>query len=254
MCSFDAGVSYSTINTARSGLAHLFRYSNFATIFSDNLLINCMKGLSKQRPAQRKYVGFWNPSILLNFLKTVDVESFATLSYKCATLLKLCSMQRSHTLTLIDIENIKFTDDSVLIVIFEDLKVRNMRRPSFTLYFKRYFDQDICIVHCLQLLLRKTPSVSRLFVSIRTPFVPVSADTISRWVKLMMKNSGIDTEVFSAHSTRGASSSAAVRSIDIHTVLKTADWSSDSTFNKFYCKPIIEGEAMTLFTEILKKK
>jgi len=47
--------------------------------------------------------------------------------------------------------------------------------------------------------------------------------------------SGIDVTTFPAHSTRGASSSAAADyGITIGDILKAADWSTESVFRKFY--------------------
>ena len=54
-----------------------------------------------------------------------------------------------------------------------------------------------------------------------------------------MTKAGIDTNVFKAHSTRAAASSAASRTVDITHVLCTADWRSEKTFAKFYHKPIV---------------
>ena len=49
---------------------------------------------------------------------------------------------------------------------------------------------------------------------------------------------GIDTSVFSAHSLRGASSSAAANlGIKTNDVLKAADWNSESVFQRGYYKP-----------------
>ena len=50
--------------------------------------------------------------------------------------------------------------------------------------------------------------------------------------------SGIDIGIFTAHSTRGASSSAAADSgITTSDILKAADWSTESVFRKFYYRP-----------------
>ena len=47
--------------------------------------------------------------------------------------------------------------------------------------------------------------------------------------------SGIDISTFTAHSTRGASTSATADSgITTSDILKAADWSIDSVFRKFY--------------------
>ena len=56
----------------------------------------------------------------------------------------------------------------------------------------------------------------------------VTSSTIARWLKLLLEAAGIDTFVFSVHSVRGASSSAAANlGITTSDILKAADWSSD---------------------------
>ena len=48
-----------------------------------------------------------------------------------------------------------------------------------------------------------------------------------------LTSAGIDTSVFSAHSTRGASTSAAsLAGVPTQQILSTADWSTDNV--KFY--------------------
>ncbi|GFN74730.1 eukaryotic translation initiation factor 5b-like, partial [Plakobranchus ocellatus] len=65
----------------------------------------------------------------------------------------------------------------------------------------------------------------------------VTKDTLARLIKSMLNKAGIDTNVYKAHSTRAAASSAAARSIDIAQVPNTAGWSREQTFAKFYNKP-----------------
>ena len=63
----------------------------------------------------------------------------------------------------------------------------------------------------------------------------VSSSTVARWLKLLLEASGIDISMFSTHSVRGASSSAAASAgISISDILKAAGWSSESTFQWFY--------------------
>ena len=62
--------------------------------------------------------------------------------------------------------------------------------------------------------------------------------TIARWLKEVLKLSGFDTNIFTAHSTRSASSSAAADSgVTTSNILKAADWRSESVFKKFYYRP-----------------
>jgi len=49
--------------------------------------------------------------------------------------------------------------------------------------------------------------------------------------------SGIEVTLFTAHSTRGASSSAADSGITTTDILKAVDWSTESVFRKFYYRP-----------------
>lgn len=53
-----------------------------------------------------------------------------------------------------------------------------------------------------------------------------------------MQEAGIDTSRFKAHSVRGASTTAAMENgVALTEVLRTADWSSDTTFRRFYYRP-----------------
>ena len=71
----------------------------------------------------------------------------------------------------------------------------------------------ICVVKTLSHYLERTQSFreqeTKLFLTYQKPHRAVSASTISRWIKSMLKRAGVDTSKFGAHSTRAASSSAA---------------------------------------------
>ena len=67
----------------------------------------------------------------------------------------------------------------------------------------------------------------------------VTSSTIARWLKTTLEQAGIDTAIFKAHSTRGASTSAAaLRGVTTSDIILAADWSSDSVFRRFYYKPV----------------
>ena len=65
-------------------------------------------------------------------------------------------------------------------------------------------------------------------------------DTVSRWIKNVLEKAGVNTKVFSAHSTRAAAAASAARSnnVPINTIMEAAGWSRESTFKKFYDKPV----------------
>ena len=56
----------------------------------------------------------------------------------------------------------------------------------------------------------------------------------------MLAEAGVGTSIFKAHSVLGASTSAAANaSVPIEEILKMADWSTASTFQKFYYRPVV---------------
>ena len=82
--------------------------------------------------------------------------------------------------------------------------------------------------------------VSRLFISYVRPHKPVTTDTLARWIKSVLRSSGIDTSVFKAHSVRSASSSHAyARGVPIADILRTADWTNEKTFRKYYLRSCV---------------
>ena len=97
----------------------------------------------------------------------------------------------------------------------------------------------MCPVSTLKEYENRTKSLrggeTKLLVAIIKPHKAVSSSTVARWLKSLLEASGVDVSIFSAHSVRGASSSAAA-SVGISTsdILKAAGWSSESTFQRFY--------------------
>ena len=64
-------------------------------------------------------------------------------------------------------------------------------------------------------------------------------DTIARWVKFVLTNGGVDMSIFTPHSIRSASTSTAMKAkVPLDTTLKTAGWTKDSTFRKYYNKDV----------------
>ena len=76
-------------------------------------------------------------------------------------------------------------------------------------------DQDICPHKTLEEYLAKTKSMTennnsgRVFIYFIKPYRPVSKTTVAQWIKTTLDNAGTDVGIFSAHSTRAASTSSA---------------------------------------------
>ena len=67
------------------------------------------------------------------------------------------------------------------------------------------------------------------------PYKRVGKQTSSRWLKRVMFEAGIDTEIFKSQSTQSASvSKAKAKFVPADSILKVAGWSSNHCFKKFY--------------------
>lgn len=103
----------------------------------------------------------------------------------------------------------------------------------------------MCVVRCLKAYEEMTeevrpPGEQQLLMALRNPFKAVSSPTIARWARWVMQEAGTDLRIFGAHSARGAISSKAFGlGAHLEDILNAADWSSDSTFKRFYFKPVL---------------
>lgn len=69
-----------------------------------------------------------------------------------------------------------------------------------------------------------------------------------------MHKSGIDTKIFTAHSTRHAATSAAAsRGVDLKTIKSTANWSEKSeVFQRFYNRQIVNKKDYSFARSVIR--
>ena len=68
-------------------------------------------------------------------------------------------------------------------------------------------------------------------MAIKKPHKPVASCTIARWLKITLGLAGIDVSIFSGHSVRGASTSAAAGAgVTMTDIMQAADWNTELVF------------------------
>ena len=98
-------------------------------------------------------------------------------------------------------------------------------------------------------------SRSRLFLSCIGQHTPVSSCSIARWLKNLMAEAGIDISIFKAHSIRGAScSTAAGAGVTTKDILDAADWSSEGTFQRYYCRELKRDDRTSFGSAVLSSQ
>lgn len=236
---------YGTLNTYRSAISLLSTWD----IGRDPTIRRFCRGVSVIKPQRPKYDQTWDPSIVLEFYSSREESSelkLGDLSKKLALLLLLVTAQRVQTLSKIKTANITFQDNLAVIKIPDRIKTTAVGNTQPNLIIPAFIENNkICPVKTLQVYLNKTGELrshtnENLFITFKKPYRVATSQTISRWVKQAMMESGLDIKQFSAHSTRHASTSAAFRKgIDVETIRKTAGWANKSeTFARFYNRPI----------------
>ena len=253
---FDKGLQYRTINTYRSAISMTHLPLDDSLIGSHPLVSRFMKGVFQSRPLCPRYLATWDVSVVLSHLRSLSPKedlSFKDITFKLTMLMALVGATRADTLHKLDLQFRVFKHDGVSFTIPQLTKTSNPKKPSLKLFFPAFpQDRRLCPVTYLKhyegLTKEFRPEMSGnkpnpLFLSILSPHKPITSSTLSRWIKCILKDSGIDTSTFKGHSTRSAATSAARnKSVSVMDIMKVADWSNSNTFTKFYYKPIQSSE------------
>ena len=213
------------------------------------MVTRLMQGIFNTRPSKPRYNSVWDVEVVLNHIKNMPQCSelrLAELSAKLAMLLALTNADRASDLHLLDLNFKQVLSHGVRFQIAGLSKTRRSGPPREVTYIAFKECEVICPVATLEAYERRTADLRRpdqetnpLFIACVKPHKPVTSSTISRWIRNIMKSSGIDVSIFKSHSTRAASTSAAVNiGVSVKDIMKTANWTSESTFKKFYLKPI----------------
>ena len=133
---------------------------------------------------------------------------------KPAALLKILAGRRIHTLHM---PNVVHMDQSLDKVIFHGLrKCSKPTRPNQPVVYRAYVEVELlCSVKCIYAYLVQrseivTQDFTEFFTTFGKPHHPVSKDSLARWLKEVMGNADLDTEIFKPHSTRIASKQCSI--------------------------------------------
>ena len=196
---YEKGFTYSAINTARSALSSFVLLDDGSSVGQNPLVSRLLKGVFQSRAPTPKYTEVWDVQIVLSYLKTlhpVDSLSLKDLSFKFLMLLLLVSGQRGQTIHMLDINDMIVTENGFTFVIVNHLK---QSRPGYHnphLKLVPFEDPSLCVVTTCKEYLKRTKSLrgnqSKLFISYVKPFKEVSRDTLTRWVRQVMAQAGLD--------------------------------------------------------------
>ena len=250
---FNRGLSASAIGTYRSALSAYLPKVEGRPVGELAIVSKLVKGIKNARPSLPRYATTWDTDIVINYLKSCEITSLKRLTLKLTMLLALVTAQRAQTLNKLNLKEMEEKEEKLTFRITESLKTRG---PGCLIELKRFPDEDLCVVHCLQLYIEMTKCLREtdyLLVSWNKPHKQVHVDTIRQWLIEIMTLAGIDTKTYKAHSTRAAATSKAkAKNVPIKEIMEAAMWNSASTFARFYDKRIEERSEGTFQRAILE--
>jgi len=259
------GYKYQSLNAYRSAISSTHEYVDGISVGSHPTVSRLLQGAFNSRPPQPRYSSFWDVGVVLQYIKGLGANkdlSLKQLTMKTVMLLALTRPSRSADLSKLDLQMRSFKSNGVVFQPAHLAKQSRSSKPMADFFFTSFAgDSTICPVTTLRAYEERTErfradlpcdSRSKLFLSFIGQHTPVSSSTIARWLKCFMAEAGIDTSIFKAHSIRGAScSTAAGAGVTTKDILDAADWSSEGTFQRFYCRELNKDDKTTFGTAVL---
>ena len=212
---FNTGVGYSAVNSARSALSSLIKPLHGISFGKDPLVSRFLRGVFNIRLALPRYITTWNVNKVFQYLRKQQARvncDLKALSHRLTILLCLTTGQRDQTIKFLNLECLKVFDDRAILFIPDKLKTTRSGHHLPPLELKAYKDVEFCVVsHLRQDItlkgnLRKGDD-KQLLLSYVKPQKAISTTTHSTWCVCIMKESGVNVDIFGSHSTRTASTS-----------------------------------------------
>ena len=247
---FNEGKGHSTLNRYRSAISMSHGATDGSPIGQHPLVSRLLQGMFNTRPPKPKSSLVWNVDTVVTHIKNRPASeelSLKELSQKVVTLLALTNADRASDLYLLTLSHRRYHEDRVTFLIEGLGKTRRSGPPREVSYHAFPDCPNICPMETLRVYERKTLSLRNetdpLLISCVKPHKQVATSTISRWIKAMLREAGVDAN---AHSTRSASTSAAFAAgLSTKDIMNAACWSRESTFKRFYCRPISNTESFS---------
>jgi hypothetical protein len=234
--------SYSVLNLHKSMLLQTLPFFGNSWCTKTFLISRFMKGIFNVNPPRVRYKSTWDVSIVLNYLKglfPLCKLNLKMLTLKLTALIALACAPRAQTMVSMDLDNMCVEQSQVVFFFPNLLKTTQAGRSNnYVLNLKHFPDEQLCVMHTLLYYISVTKTLRKskqLLVSYVT-YDSVSTSTIARWLKTVLYLSGVDVNIYKAHSYRSASVSKAYQRCSLKTILDTANWKSDKNFHKFYCR------------------
>ena len=246
---FHEGYEYSTINCHRSAISAYHAPINSISVGEHPRICSLMTGVFNLRPTKPCFTFIWDVQKVidhLNYFPKNEDLPVRSLTHKLTMLLALTSASRGSEICHLNINHMVKTHNSYIFTYEKLTKTRRRGTAPLSVEYVQFStNPKLCVVSVLDIYLKITQEwrvkgqETQLLLSTLKPHNEVVKSTIAGWIKSVLKDAGIDTSLFSAHSTRSASTSKAMAlGLSIEDILKRGNWSGKTTWQRHYHKSI----------------
>jgi hypothetical protein len=235
----DKNVSFSTIKIVAAALQfHLIRLG-LPHLFSSVVFHDYMRGAKRLAPLPRPSCATWNPAIPLQFIRNSPLtETFLPTAREALFLLILALGIRVDDASKLGCCTSDIPQGLRLFFVDKRKCPINGQYSSHVDVFSFNEHPRLCPVLAIQRFLRVAAVIRKddKFLFISSTGKRAAVFTLRRWICDVLQQSGITA---SAGSCRSSSTSTAFYTgVPIDGILKSAGWSKEDTFRKFYFKPV----------------
>lgn len=234
------GREFNTIAGYRSAISAFHQPIDGCSIGKHPRVSALMRGIFNKKPPKPKYRFIWDVDLVLGYLETLVInDNLGKLTHKLVMLLALTSASRASEIWQLDLDYMIRMDSFYSFTLPRPTKVQKQGDSHTELKFYKFDDnKSLCVFRTLDAYIEETKSVrgeeTNLLIATIQPHHKVVTSTVSRWLKEVIRDSGIEIKHFQGHSTRSASTSKALlNGASVEDIMQAAHWSNKSTFQKF---------------------
>ena len=249
-----SGMDYSSgaLNKLRSSLSFFVQY-DFPNLGREMPVVRLFNYFYKSRPSFPRYTVTWDVGLVLRFLAQWHPKeslSLKQLTLKTVALIALTSSDRAQTLHALQVDCAHVSPEGLVFVVPSRLKHSRRGSSVSKVVCVEWDAPELNVSDYVLFYMNKTfkyrlkywkthkVEAKQLFLSHRTG-KPVLRATISRWIREVLHCSGVDTDTFAPHSTRGASiSEAARRGASPAQIVAQGNWTNLGTYQRFYNREV----------------
>ena len=217
----------------------------FSSAFNNTTLSKILHSITLANPPLPHIKGdyVWDPDMILDLFRHWPDNrnlSLIDLSRKTATLIMLCMARHQ-----IDVVNLSLVHaqcgvrEYVFILQHPSKTYKSAGLQGQTVRIKRFQEKKVCPYNAICHYIQRTSRIRKTqFLLITTmDHNPIAPATLSRWVKSVLTEAGVDVQVFKPHTTRAAAASKyAMNSRNLDETLKLGCWKGTSTFYQHYLR------------------